>query len=132
MKIEKFNNRLIAFDFENEMVNATDILKLFPEKRMNNFLRNEHTKQFMNELERDTLISATVIKQGGVDQGTWMHRLLAFKFAAWLDPKFELFVFKVFDAARNEHIKKQDEKLINQQMQLDYFWDKDDIKSLYK
>ena len=124
MEIKKFENSLIAFDFDNEMVNATDIIKLFPEKRINNFLRNQQTIDFINELEGDVLISATIVKQGGVEQGTWMHRLLAFKFAAWLNPKFELFVYKTFD----ETIQN---KLKSQQRQLDYFWDKQDLKDLY-
>lgn len=30
-------------------------------------------------------------------QGTWMHRLLALKFAAWLDPDFEVWIYVVID-----------------------------------
>ena len=29
--------------------------------------------------------------------GTWMHRILALKFAAWLDPAFELWVYTTID-----------------------------------
>lgn len=29
--------------------------------------------------------------------GTWMHRVLALKFAAWLDPEFELWVYCTID-----------------------------------
>ena len=125
MEIKKWNKNLIAFDFDNEMVNATDIIKSFPEKRMNNFLRNQQTVDFINELESDTLISATVVKQGGLKQGTWMHRLLGYKFAAWLSPKFELFVYKTFDNAIQNKLKSQ-------QRQLDYFWDKSDNSDIYK
>lgn len=124
MEIKKFENSLIAFDFESEMVNATDMIKLYPEKRINNFLRNQQTIDFINELESDARISATTVKKGGVEQGTWMHRLLAFKFAAWLNPKFELFVYKTFDEVIQNKIKSQ-------QRQLDYFWDKQDLKDLY-
>ncbi len=132
MKIEKFNNVLIAFDTENDMVNATDILKAFPNKRMNNFLRQQQTKNFIEVLERETLKSATVIKQGGAtSQGTWMHRLLAYKFAAWLDPNFEYFVYNVFEKVHLTILKAKDEKLYEQQKQLDYFWDKSDINDLY-
>jgi hypothetical protein len=124
MEIEKFQNTLIAFDTSNEMVNATDMIRAFPVKRMNNFLRQKQTKEFIEALESDALKSATVIKQGGSEQGTWMHKLLAYKFAGWLDPKFELFVYKVFDAAVQDKLKTQ-------QAQLDYFWDKQDQKDLY-
>lgn len=125
MNIEKFNSSLIAFDFDNEMVNATDMLKQFPQKRMNDFLRLKQTKEFINLLEPDVRNPVTLIKQGGSVQGTWMHKLLAYKFAAWLSTEFELFVYQVFDNYMTE-------KLNNQQRQLDYFWDKEDIKDLYK
>ncbi|GAB3568826.1 hypothetical protein GCM10027578_22130 [Spirosoma luteolum] len=29
--------------------------------------------------------------------GTWMHRILALKFAAWLDPRFEIWVYLTID-----------------------------------
>lgn len=125
MKIEKFNNRLIAFDFESDIVNATDMLKAFPNKRMGDFLRLKQTKDYIKLLESETGIPVTVIKQGGSEQGTWMNRLLAYDFAAWLSPAFKLFVYKIFDNA----IKEQ---LTNQQRQLDYFWDKQDQNDLYK
>jgi hypothetical protein len=101
------------------------LLKAFPEKKMNNFLRTQQTKDFIKALESVALKSVTVIKQGGTAQGTWMHKLLAYKFAAWLNPEFELFVYSTFD-------KFMKEKIENQQRQLDYFWDKSDQKDLYK
>ena len=124
MDIKKFENSLIAFDFESEIINATDMIKAFPDKKMNNFLRNKQTRDFIKILESDTLKSVTVIKQGGIGQGTWMHKRLAYKFAAWLSPEFENFVFKVFDNFITE-------KLNDQQRQLDYFWDKSDQNDLY-
>ena len=133
MEIKKFENSLIAFDFEKEMVNATDMAKKFG-KRPNDFLQIDATKAFIKELESDTTVTcnvdfqAVVTVKGGniskISQGTWMHRLLAYKFAAWLSPKFELFVYKTFD----ETIQT---KLKNQQRQLDYFWDREDQKDLY-
>jgi hypothetical protein len=134
MNIEKFKDKLIAFDFENEMMNATDMLKSYPNKRMNDFLKTEETKNFIsamesdNDLNRVTEIQPVIISKGNYSdkrsQGTWMHRILAYKFAAWLDPEFELFVYKVFD-------KVIKEKLEWQQRQLDYFWDKEDQKDIY-
>ncbi len=124
MKIEKFKEKLIAFDFESEMVNATDMLKAYPDKKINNFLRSKQTKDFISILESDTLKSATVIKKGGTEQGTWMHKLLSLKFAAWLNPEFELFVYKTFESVLKDKLKTQ-------QRELDYFWDKEDNKDLY-
>jgi hypothetical protein len=124
MEIKKFENSLIAFDFEGEMINATDMLKAFPEKKMNNFLRTKQTKEFIEALQENALKSVIQVKTGNTG-GTWMHKLLAYKFAAWLSPEFELFVYSTFD-------KFMKEKFESQQRQLDYFWDKQDINDLYK
>lgn len=124
MDIKKFENTLIAFDFDNEMVNATDMIKSFPNKRMNDFLSNQQTNDFIKVL---TLKAGnTVFKtEPGRYGGTWMNKLLAYKFAAWLSPEFELFVYEIFDNFINEKLK-------NQQRQLDYFWDKEDQNDIYK
>ena len=133
MEIKKFENELIAFDFDKEMVNATDMAKKF-NKRPVDFLKLDSTKAFMKTLETDVQennnvdFQAVVTVRGGniskIPQGTWMHKLLAYKFAAWLNPKFELFIYKTFD----EIIQN---KLRYQQMQLDFFWDKSDQNDLY-
>ena len=77
------------------MINATELLKQYPGKRMNNFLRSEHTKALIKQLESETSISASqlvvVIKgnySDGRTQGTWMYEKLALAFALWLDPEF--------------------------------------------
>ena len=135
MDIKKFENSLIAFDFESEYVNATDMLRSYPIKRMNDFLKLDSTIAFIHAMKSDSEISRitenepiTIIKgnySDGRSQGTWMHRILALRFAAWLNPEFELFIYKVFDQVMRE-------KFESQQRQLDYFWDKSDQKDLYK
>jgi hypothetical protein len=135
MNIEKFENSLIAFDFDNEIINATDMIKAYPKKRMSDFLKLDGTKDFIDLLESENKKSRiteyqvlTIIKGNFSDnrkQGTWMHKLLALKFAAWLEPKFELFVFMTFDKAIKD-------KMTSQQRQLDYFWDKQDQNDIYK
>ncbi|MDA3912278.1 MAG: KilA-N domain-containing protein [Bacteroidales bacterium] len=87
---------------ENVMVNATEMTKVFG-KRIPFFLKADHTKVFINALEltpfgdsseplkRDEIIKTV----NGVS--TWMHRILALKFAAWLDPKFEVWIFSTID-----------------------------------
>ena len=133
MEIKKFENSLIAFDFDSEMVNATDMLRNFPNKNIGGFLRLKQTKEYIKILESDVLNHTSgdnqalkIIKGNfnGNTQGTWMCKMLAYKFASWLSPEFELFVYSVFDNAINE-------KLRTQQMQLDYFWDKEDQRDLY-
>lgn len=37
------------------------------------------------------------VVKGGEHNGTWMERSVALKFAAWLDPLFEVWVYKTID-----------------------------------
>lgn len=100
-----YNNQEIDFlqsSDENVMVNATQMAKVF-EKRIDHFLKSDHTKEFINALEftpfggnSEPLKREDIIQTKG-QSGTWMHRILALKFAAWLDPKFEVWVFTTID-----------------------------------
>jgi hypothetical protein len=131
MNIEKFNNTLIAFDFENETVNATDLLKSYnnnrvigqKEKKMGDFLRLKATKEYTEYLKSKTGIPVLSTIQG-IQGGTFMSRKLAYDFAAWLSIDFKDFIYNVFESFLQK-------KLTDQQRQLDYFWDKQDIKDLY-
>ena len=99
-----YNHHEIVFLHKDNkvMVNATQMAKIF-EKRVENFTRIESTQNFIDEClknanrrflwienKSDLLIS----KQ---KSGTFMHRILALKFAAWLDPNFEVWVFSTID-----------------------------------
>ena len=77
-----------------QMINATEMIKAFPSKKMNNFIRNTQTKNFIEVLESKTRIRVLVVNHGGNNVGTWMHETLALKFAAWLSPDFELWVYE--------------------------------------
>jgi len=107
MEVVKFIYNETPVDFEpsgkaNLMVNATQMAKIFG-KKIENFTRIETTQNFISsclknankrylgiEKEEDLIKS----KQ---KSGTWMHRILALKFAAWLDPAFELWIFLTID-----------------------------------
>ena len=107
LQIFEYEGKRITFDFgeEGEMVNATEIAKAFG-KRLRDFTRLKQTKEFIKELETlmNTTESADVRRRekaikrvvGGNRkdlQGTWYEQRLALKFAAWLNPKFELWVY---------------------------------------
>jgi phage regulator Rha-like protein len=95
----------------NVMVNATQMAKAF-NKRIDRFLRTDNTKTFIKELEF-TLFGGNseytgrdeIIKTKG-KSGTYMHRVLALKFAAWLSPKFEIWVFSIIDKILYSHFKE--------------------------
>ena len=104
-EITKFNyeGQGISFEFAdgNKMINATEMAKPFG-KLAGNFLRLKETQEYITILQeryshlnigRDVL---RVIKGGDASeglQGTWMDEKLALKFAAWLSPRFELWVY---------------------------------------
>ena len=104
--IKKFDyeGHPISFEFAdgNKMINATEMAKTFG-KPVGNFLRLKETKKFISLLEkryshlnigREVL---RVVKGGDAIndqlQGTWMEEKLALKFAAWLAPEFELWIY---------------------------------------
>lgn len=101
----------------NVMVNATQMAKIFG-KDVFQFTRIDDTRRFISaclkpqncgflgvEKEEDLIIS----KQ---KSGTWMHRVLALKFAAWLDPDFEVWVFTTIDRIILGHYKEMKEATI--------------------
>jgi hypothetical protein len=126
-----FNNTEVDFQFDkasNVMVNATQMAKIFG-KHLPHFFENDSTNKFIEaclnsrnsdfisedlknankrflciEKEEDLISS----KQ---KSGTFMHRVLALKFAAWLDPYFELWVYKTIDFILFDYYKRIEESL---------------------
>lgn len=84
------------------MVNATEMAKIFG-KLPKDFLRNDDVQSFINEClkkENSPFLGVNNIDDLVISKqksGTWMHRILALKFAAWLDPAFELWVYRTIE-----------------------------------
>ena len=75
------------------MINLTEMAKPFS-KLPADFLRLEQTKQFIEALSESLTMGNPIIKtEAGKYGGTWGHQKLALKFAAWLNPRFELWVY---------------------------------------
>lgn len=115
MEIVKFIYQNQEVDFlpsgnENVMVNATQMAKIFG-KEVTFFLRNDDTKRFINsclKTENSQYLSVSDhddLVRGKQKSGTWMHRILALKFAAWLDPDFEFWVYATIDKIILGHFK---------------------------
>jgi hypothetical protein len=96
----------ISFEFEdgNKMINATEMARRFDGKYVADFLRLKRTKEYITLLEKrygNSHIAPKrsvlrVVRGGDASeglQGTWMDEKLALKFASWLSPEFELWVF---------------------------------------
>lgn len=90
----QYNNSPITFSKDGEvMVNATEMAKPFG-KNPTHFIRNSQTMEFMGALRNRNLdLEILKITNGGNNPGTWMHQKLALKFAGWLSPEFELWVY---------------------------------------
>lgn len=113
-----YDKQPITFQLQeqNVMVNATEMSKLFG-KQVNHFMDVQSTKDFISaclnsrnsgnlkvEKEEDLYTS----KQ---KSGTWMHRVLALKFAAWLNPDFEVWVYSTIDHILFDRYRRMEESL---------------------
>lgn len=96
MNIQSFNYGNISVAFRNDgYLHATQIAKHFG-KLPKDYLKTEQTQEYIaaladNCVRRKILTDKNqlvIIKQGGIEQGTWLHPKLAIHFARWLDPKF--------------------------------------------
>lgn len=115
-----YNNEQVEFQpvaNENVMVNATQMAKIF-NKDLFQFTKSDATKDFIKSclkpanaglLSVKTEDNLIISKQ---KSGTWMHRVLALKFAAWLDPDFEVWVFYTIDKLINQYFREQRDAMI--------------------
>jgi len=115
----QYNNTAVEFisTGNDVMVNATEIAKTF-DKKVEAFMRNEQTQSFIFEcLKSENSRFLGIEKEEDLftskqKSGTFMHRILALKFAAWLSPAFEVWVFTTIDKFLNENARLQKEALI--------------------
>ncbi len=118
-----YNDQQIDFEpmgKDDIMVNATQMAKIFG-KRVDVFLKSENVKEFILLLEfppygvnSSSSKKVEVISTHG-QNGTFFHRILALKFAAWLDPKFELWTFTTIDKILNEYYRNQRERMVTRE-----------------
>ncbi len=86
----------------NVMINATDMAKAF-NKKITHFMENENTKRFisvcLNSRKSDYLKikSQDDLFLSKQKKGTFMHKVLALKFASWLDAEFEFWIYSTID-----------------------------------
>lgn len=120
IQVFEFDGKPITFELAdgNKFVSATQMAQVF-DRRLTDFLRLKQTVDFIKELHlflegeeaeipklknekrpsTENLAEAypniiRVIKGGEPTlQGTWIHERLSLKLAAWLSPKFELWVY---------------------------------------
>lgn len=114
------------------MVNATEMAKVYG-KQVNEFMSNDTTKNFIEACLKNgnsrflNIKSEDDLYQSRQKSGTWMHRVLAIKFAAWLNPDFEVWVYSTIEkllfgkyAEREESFKRS----LSLQKEMDVLRDK--------
>lgn len=114
-----YEGKVISFEFykQNVMVNATEMAKIFPSKRINDFFSNRTTQAFITScLNNGNSRYLNVSEESDLflskqQKGTWMHRVLALKFAGWLDPNFEVWVYCTIDKILFEHYRRLEQSL---------------------
>jgi plasmid maintenance system antidote protein VapI len=94
VEVMKFHGNQIAFEEINGkmMVNATQMAKSFG-KTPKDWLRTQQAKDLVNVVAVRQMCLTNdlqVVKQGGVNQGTFFQKDVALFFAQWLSPEFYL------------------------------------------
>lgn len=115
-KICVFDENAISFAFDKDnsmMINATEMAKAF-NAEVAHFMGNKDTKLFIDSCLKTRNSEFLGIKY--VDDlytsrqksGTWMHRVLALKFAAWLSPDFEVWVYSTIEKLLfGKHVERE-------------------------
>ena len=115
-KICNFEKNPVTFLLSKEngvMVNATEMAKIFG-KEVARFMENDSTKNFINSCLKTRNSSFLNVKNvedlytSKQKSGTFMHRILALKFAAWLDPDFEVWVYSTIEEILfGKHVERE-------------------------
>jgi sulfatase maturation enzyme AslB (radical SAM superfamily) len=104
----EYNGQVIEFDHHDKdvMVNATQMAKIYG-KDLRIFLKTESTQfyieavvKYLNSQDNDTVryhYTVEDVVNSNKKRGTFMHRLVALKFAAWLDVHFEIWVYATIE-----------------------------------
>lgn len=89
----------------DKMFNATDLLKKWNaasnvERKMDNYFMSDKTKEYIDtimkkeDLHTPKMVYVKSKASRGSKAGTWMHPMLFFDFAMWINPSFKYEVIK--------------------------------------
>lgn len=134
-KICVFEENAISFAFDKEnsmMINATEMAKAF-NAEVAHFMGNKETKLFIESCLKTRNSEFLGIKNeddlytSRQKSGTWMHRVLALKFAAWLNSDFEVWVYATIEKLLfGKHVEREKsfEKTLRLQKEMNFIRDK--------
>lgn len=70
-------------------------------QRPGNFLLSDSVQAFAQVLTDAKNLASVVSVKGGTNQGTYADELVAIRYAAWIDPVFEVQVYQTFQAVQH-------------------------------
>ncbi len=118
-----YNDTIISQDADG-YVCLTDMAQV-SKKRVNDYLTNTTTKEYVEALAVDTGIPASalvkVFKGGSGKQGTWAHPEIAIDFAAWCNPQFRIWANRTL---RNVVIQSQTQPQPEPKCAIHYYSDR--------
>lgn len=81
---------------------AVEGKKATESQRPGNFIKSAQVKRFAQELTEATFVASVKTIKGGVESGVWGLELIAIRYAAWIDLKFEIQVYNTFVEAKRQ------------------------------
>lgn len=97
--VEIFEGQQITIRPSDGYWNATEMCQRYG-RQFNDFSRLKNAKAYVASLSAKTgipVLELLQVKKGGNRPGVWVHRRVALKLAAWLNPDFEVWVFEVIE-----------------------------------
>lgn len=95
------------------MINATEMAKVFG-KDLFQFTKSDGTKAFIESCLKPANAGLLKVKSeedlivSRQKSGTFMHRVLALKFAAWLNPDFEVWIYSTIEKLLfGKHVERE-------------------------
>lgn len=85
----------------NEYFCLNDLNSFYPNKRLDHWLLNSDTKDYIALIERSIIPGKSgIIAKRGKGGGTYAHKLIAMKFCMWLSKEFELEVIQAYESGK--------------------------------
>lgn len=104
-----------VFFMEDGYINATKAASIFT-KRSADWLRNNDTKEYILALARICVLEQNqlvIVRNGGKDNGTWIHPKLAIVFARWLSPEFAVWCDQQIEKILRDSEKSSIERMMD-------------------
>jgi hypothetical protein len=88
-----YNGNAVSFTVNGKiMVNATEMAKPFGKQPID-WLKHQQSKDFLDalsKLRKISLADLVIVKKGGSNPGTWMHKDAGIEFTRWLCPEISI------------------------------------------